>query len=351
MKSNKNPYTLMFGKLPKQAIPRLGDKMKIVQQFTDTEYSEQLYIITGVRGSGKTVFMTDVSKEISQEKNWIVIELNPEANLMEDLASKLSSENELAELFRKSKINLSFFGFGLEINGTAPITNIETAITKMLETLKKHNKRLLVTIDEVTGSKNMREFASAFQILIRKELPIFLLMTGLFENVEELQNKKNMTFLLRAPKIILAPLNISRMADSYEKSLGIERERALEMARITKGYSFAFQVLGYFCWEDDADNNSALKMFKQYLEENSYEKIWSELSPKDKEIAIGIARSSSKKVSDIRENLGITNNQFNPYKNRLIKKGLIGDDFGIAEFTLPLFQDFILEKVGYQIRI
>ena len=92
-------------------------------------------------------------------------------------------------------------------------------------------------------------------------------------------------------------------------------------------------------------------MFKQYLEENSYEKIWSELSPKDKEIAIGIARSSSKKVSDIRENLGITNNQFNPYKNRLIKKGLIGDDFGIAEFTLPLFQDFILEKVGYQIRI
>ena len=33
--------------------------------------------------------------------------------------------------------NLSFFGFGLAVKGAAPITDIEIALAKMLEVLKK----------------------------------------------------------------------------------------------------------------------------------------------------------------------------------------------------------------------
>ena len=38
-------------------------------------------MITGVRGSGKTVFMTDISKQIKEDESWIVVELNPEKDL------------------------------------------------------------------------------------------------------------------------------------------------------------------------------------------------------------------------------------------------------------------------------
>ncbi|MBQ7370412.1 MAG: hypothetical protein IJW67_00775 [Blautia sp.] len=67
-------------------------------------------MITGVRGCGKTVLMTEVTKKIKQLHNWIVVELNPERNLLEDLATKLNSDHNLAQLFSNAKINLSFFG-------------------------------------------------------------------------------------------------------------------------------------------------------------------------------------------------------------------------------------------------
>lgn len=38
--------------------------------------NQQIYMITGVRGSGKTVMLTDISKHFRKDKDWIVIELN-----------------------------------------------------------------------------------------------------------------------------------------------------------------------------------------------------------------------------------------------------------------------------------
>ena len=73
--------------------------------------------------------------------------------------------------------------------------------------MTKKKKRLLITIDEVTNTKKMRIFASAFQIFVRQDYPIFLLMTGLYENIHELQNEKSLTFLYRAPKLRLGLLD------------------------------------------------------------------------------------------------------------------------------------------------
>ena len=341
----KNPYTMLFGKEPKQVISRFSESSVIIDNFCEEEFSEQMYIITGVRGSGKTVFMSEIANELEHRKEWITVELNSESELLKDLASKLSSENSLAEIFKNANINLSFFGFGLEVSGAAPITNIETAVTKMLESIQKHKKRLLITIDEVVNSKHMSEFAGAFQIFIRKNLPVFLLMTGLYQNIDKLQNRRNLTSLLRAPKIILKPLNMRRMAENYMNTLKVPEDDAINMARLTKGYSFAFQALGYMTYEKNGDYKSAISDYKHQLEDFVYDKIWSELSIKDREFLIAIAQSGTGKVIDIRNILGITNNQFNPYKKRLEKKGLIDGSYGLAELALPMFEEYLLDKV------
>lgn len=51
---------------------------------------------TGLRCSGKTVFMTEISKEVKKNDDWIVIELNSSGDLLTDLAAALASENYLA---------------------------------------------------------------------------------------------------------------------------------------------------------------------------------------------------------------------------------------------------------------
>lgn len=87
-------------------------------------------------------------------------------------------------------------GFGVEISGTAPITDIEVALREMISNLKKHHKKVLITIDEVSNNDNICTFASAFQIMVRHDLPVFLLMTGLYENINAIQDEKNLTFCI-----------------------------------------------------------------------------------------------------------------------------------------------------------
>lgn len=76
-----------------------------------------------------------------------------------------------------------------------------------------------------------------------------------------------------------------------------------------------------------------------------YDKIWSELSQKDRMVARGIADVEGGKIKDIREHLHMETNEFNPYRKRLIKKGILsGETRGYVYFTLPLFEEYIMEN-------
>ena len=340
-----NPYTLVFGKEPLQLISRASQSTKVIETFNSETPSQQTYMITGVRGSGKTVFMNEISTKLAKEKNWITVELSSNTDLLESLASKLASDAYFAKIFQQAKINLSFWGIGLTVDGTAPITNIEVALEKIISSLSKKGKKLLITIDEVTNNEYMRVFASAFQILIRKNLPVFLLMTGLYENINSLQNEKNLTFLYRMPRIELKPLNIRTISENYKKTFNIDSDLAMKMAKLTRGYSFAFQVMGYFFWENGKDLDNVMGDYRDYLEEYVYDKVWAEMSPGDRKIALGIANCPNGRIKDIREYLDIQTNEFNPYRKRLIKKGIVnGDERGYVKFTLPLFEEYVIDN-------
>ena len=173
-------------------------------------------MITGVRGSGKTVMMTNIASELRKSEGWIVVELNPTRDLLQSLAAKIYSIPELHTLFINAKLDFSAFGLGVSIENAAPVTDydIENALELMLKYIQKSEKRLLISVDEVTNSEYIRIFASSFQIFLRNDYPIFLLMTGLYENIYNLQNDKVLTFLYRAPKLILEPLNYTLSANN-----------------------------------------------------------------------------------------------------------------------------------------
>lgn len=342
-----NPYSTVFGRQPEEMISRPLQMQDVTETFLSDPASQQIYMITGVRGSGKTVFMTNAAEKIAQDENFVVVELNPERDMLTALAAKLASYDSLASIFRSAKINLSFFGIGLEVSNSVPVTDIETALSRMLGSLQKKGKKVLVTIDEVTNSPDMKVFAASFQIFLRQELPIFLLMTGLYENIYALQNEKTLTFLYRAPKIELSSLNIGAIKENYKQNFQLSDEDAREMAKETKGYSFAFQVLGYLTYRNHGDFRGVRQQYRQYLEEYSYEKIWSELSSGDRKILYAMTVCPGGRILDIRNELGMTTNQFNPYRRRLIRKGIItGQEHGYVQFALPLFDEFVKEYYG-----
>ena len=343
-----NPFTLSFGKKPAQFISRITQTNEIVENFRADVPSNQIYMLTGVRGSGKTVMMTTVSNIIAEDNNWITLELNPARDLLQSLAAKLYGIPELHTLFLKAKFDFSEFGLGVSIENAAPVTDIETAISLMLGVLKEEGKRLLITIDEATNSDNIRVFASSFQIFLRQDYPVFLLMTGLYDNLYDLQNEKSLTFLYRAPKIVLDPLNYTAVKKHYMDIFGLSVQDAEYMALLTKGYPFAFQVLGYLYWEnrEHMTIEEILPEYDQYLEEYVYSKIWSEMSELDKKIVYEMSVSGETKIKNIREKLGMKSELFSVYRDRLKRKGVVNtQEYGHLSLALPRFDDFVKARL------
>ena len=329
---------------PVQYVSRIVQTNRIIEDYEAVPAVNQIYMVTGVRGSGKTVMMINIADILSKRDDWIVVELNATRDLLQSLASRLYAVPRLHDCFLKAKLDFSAFGLGVTIENAAPVTDVEDMVAKMLEQLQRLGKRLLITNDEVVYLEQMKVFASAFQIFMRQEYPIFILMIGLYENIYELQNDKSLTFLYRAPKIILDPLNLTAVRQQYKNIFAVEEDKAERMAALTRGYPFAFQVLGYLYWEhrDTMTLDEILPEYDQYLEEYVYSKIWSEISEKDKEILQVLAVSGEIKVKNLREKLGLASEQFSVYRERLKRKGVIDTrQYGMVSMALPRFEEFI----------
>lgn len=338
----ENPFTLVFGIRPYEYISRISQTDMIVNDFKADHSTSRVYMLTGVRGSGKTVMMTNVAAHLSEEKQWIVIELNSSRNLLNSFASKLYEKDSLQKAFIKAKLDLSILGIGVSIENAAPVTDIEVAIERMLKIVKKMKKRILITIDEVENSQSIREFVSSFQIFMREEYPVYLLMTGLYENINALQNSGNVTFLYRAPKVEMKPLDKGAIVNSYRNIFQIDISHAKVLADLTKGYAYAYQVLGYLCFEENCAENpqKILPEYDQRLSEYVYTKIWSEMSMKDREVALAMTHSEN--VSEIMKQAGMKKTEFSPYRSRLIKRGIAcAPERGKLCFLLPRFSEFI----------
>ena len=336
-----NPFTLTFGKKPTEYITRREDIDTVKNAFLEEPARCQTYLIRGVRGSGKTVLMTALAKEFADNSDWICVDLNSSQNLLDDLSYRLTDACKLtSDLFDRG-MDLSVAGFGIGFGSKGERDSVSRCET-ILADLKKHNKKLLITIDEVYNSQSMRQFASQFQIWIRKEYPIFLLMTGLYENINAIQNAPQLTFLLRSPKLTLKPLGMSQICRQYEAALDVPLETAMQLAKQTKGYAFAFQALGMIYFDSKKKSPSiedSLKILDEYLDEYVYNKIWSSLSEQDRNIVLQLSDDRAVRVKEICDAIDMSSSSFSKYRERLMNKGLITTkQHGYVELALPRFR-------------
>lgn len=341
-----NPYVLQFGQAPAQMIPRQAQAEDIRNAFLSDGLTQHIYMISGIRGAGKTVFMTKVSSFFNNS-DWITIHVNisSQSSVIEQILIHLANDDHLKKHSDISSASLNLFGIGVQLSKNSMISSSEYEVQKLLKEADKKHLKILITIDEVSSTSSIKEFAGAFQIWLRENLPVYLLLTGLYENIRELQNDKNLTFLYRSPRIDLSPLQLSAIKDNYLLNLPVSQEEAREMAINTKGYSFAFQALGYVVWKNQKYDEKTVSEYRQILADFSYDKIWSELSDNDQKVCYAIAETDNGEYSSIREILGWQNNQLNPYRKRLIDRQVIKSKRrGYVSFTLPLFKEYLLDK-------
>lgn len=347
----KNPFCISFGRKPVEYIDRIPERERILNTFTLDPITDQMFLITGVRGVGKTVLMNAAAHSLEEENEWIVLWESSAEDINESIYSDLYHKLRKGAM-GIGQMSVSFGGANVSVERKSPQENIVSRIDELLEKVGKKKKKILVVIDEVTNTPQMRSFAHMFQIECARNRPIFFLGTGLYENIEALSDENDLTFLHRAPRIVLNPLDNISVARSYQNIFGISEEKARDMAVLVKGYSFAFQALGYLYWESDKPKNleEILPAYDAMLRDASYSKIWSECSGKDQEVLKAIAKTESDSVTYIREGCGdMPPNYFSVYRARLLKRGIITSNAKrTIQFSLPRFREFVNNNILFE---
>lgn len=341
-----NPFNPTFGNVP----PIFLDKNNVINELIDEIKNgyPQPFFITGIRGSGKTSFLTRVSQILKQDSNCYCINLINEEGILTNLARKLYRKHS-SGLSKAFDIFDSVTVGGITLSKNKEISNIEEMLEELMESISKQGKYVVITIDEVNNSSAIRSFAQQYNNLKRADYPIYVLMTGLPDLVLDLQNNEHLTFLLRSRKITMQPLNNRDMENAYLDVFDGNFAIAHNMALLTKGYSYAFQLLGDIYYRhlkrqqltpSMQNFNEILVQYEITLFNNAYQKIFADISDGDRKYLVSILNHP--KLADAAKFLGKNVSYTSQYRKRMIDRNIIkATTYGKVQYTLPLFDKFI----------
>ncbi len=351
----KNPFTTTFSKAPEYTYIATRKTDEILENFKFENPSESVYKITGVRGSGKTVILAKIEEtlrnETNKESGWLVFDLNPTRDMLGQIAAMLHKEGFGKSDTKNRSVNISATvlgtggGVGYSAEKEDDFFDIGVEIETMIQQAQDKGKKILIGIDEVSKTLEMIKFAAEYGRWLRANYPVYLVCTGLYENIQEVSNVKNLTFFRRATTIKTEPLNRVRMSEMYKKQLNVDSNEAHEMAKCTKGYAYAFQELGvlYFKKRSTESLEDLIPDLKAELFAYSYEKIWEEMTETDRFLVSLLVEKEEYKREEVLKLMGNRSGNYSMYRDRLIKRGILESRQAYISLALPYFADYIKE--------
>ena len=350
----QNPFTTTFSKIPDDTYIPTEQVASVIENFSYENPSESVFKITGVRGSGKTVLLAKIEQEIIEsntENRWIVCRLSPLRDMLMQLASLLSKAISVEKGNKVHSFNISAsvlgtgggFGFSSE-KGDEPF-DIGISVEEMIKTASMQRKKILIGIDEVSKTKEMEIFALEFGKWLRAGYPVYLVCTGLYENIEQLSNGRNLTFFRRATTIKTGPLSYIRLVEMYKAKLAVSSDTAKKLAESTQGYAYAFQELGVLAFRKQGSEtyDDIIDKLKVELYSYAYEKIWEEESPEERKLLLLLDDNKEFSRQELMSALN-SSQSYSVYRDRLLRKGLIESSRrGAIKLALPFFGAYMKE--------
>ena len=360
-KQMMNPFMPSFGRFPKIVI---NQKEALTDYLTGLQTHDAKYqtsLVYGTRGAGKTVFLLNVQRSLEKLDNWCFIRLsNGQGNLLFQLLHGLQRVTGVSLVDLLKKINgINIMGSGITFKSLEQSGQIDydDYLPVLLEQLKKRGKSVLIGIDEIAVSDDVRAFGSEYQTLIGQDYDLSLLMTGLPSRISEVQNDDTLTFLLRSHRVYLSPLDERSVSRSYETAFK-RGNRQLDyvvldkLSKSVQGYAYAFQTIGYYAWRysqeslmiDEQVMNRTFDAAKVDLFRNAYERMYMDISNTDRAFINAIVKVGTPEVStsQLKEVLNKPTNYISVYRARLLDDQLIASPRrGIIRLSLPFFAEFV----------
>ena len=389
MNEIKNPFAPGAGFPPPELAGRdkILQKADILLQRVQAGRAAKSLLMTGLRGVGKTVLLTEIEQRaIELQYLTAQMEIDEPKSLAKSLIPKIrqllfqldrikgatdkvkKGLRVLVSFANSLKLKVGEIELGLDIEpekGTADNGDLSIDLPALLTILgqaaQQKQKAIVFLIDEIQylGSDELGPLIVAMHKIQQQKLPLALIGAGL-PTLPGLagDSKSYSERLFEYPSVGAlnqehAHLAISKpIIDAGEE---ITSDALEEIFQVTQGYPYFLQEWGYHIWNcapqspiQLKDVTQATRLSIQQLDNNFFKVRLDRLTPKEKQYLRAMAELNQGpyRSANVANLLGKKLNEVGPVRNSLIQKGMIySPSHGELDFTVPLFESFMKRAI------
>lgn len=365
-----NPFTPTFGTSPPLLVGRDSD----LEDFREGLWGgpgspERATLVTGLRGTGKTV-MLNAYEDVAGAEGWVVISETATPHLVdrithEHLPRLLSEHDAQQTSSRLTGVSLpGGFGANREVTDLhVPRPGLRSRLTRLAEVLGERSSGVLITVDEVhrKGIADLREIGTTIQHAFRERLEVAFVGAGLPSAVTDLLSDEVSTFLRRADRRHLRTVSAQDVARGLSIPIrGAGRDITPSALKIavdgTRGYPFMIQLVGLHAWRSAQDDDVISDSHAQRGVDQARRKVGqlvhasalADLSDVDRSFLAAMAPDDGPaRMGDIARRLGVDASYAGQYRLRLIAAEVIEPrGYGAVDFTLPGLRDHLRDHAA-----
>lgn len=373
-----NPFKPTAGKLP----PILIGRQAIIDDFrhgllNGAGAPERLMLLTGQRGYGKTVMLTELGK-VALQQGWELVSETATAGMCERMIETLTAGSPRvtgADLGPSIGIgNIASLSLGhVDFSIEQQALTLRSAINERLKKLPP-GRGICFSIDEAQAAslEDMTMLATTVQHVIRDQdltnasdkdqKGIALVFAALPSLMDDLLNDKVLTFLRRAVQRKLGPVPIVEVKNAFITSIThsgkqIDTTLALHAAQETFGYPYMVQLVGYYMWQaaesrrsqqiEETDFKEGLRDAVLAFEDAVCAPAFKGLTLAQQSFVMAMLpdQPHASKVADIAERVHKSQSWVSKYRASLIDARVIESaGYGRIRFAVPYLVEYLIKQ-------
>lgn len=355
-----NPFKPSAGAEP----PVLVGRDEVLRDFEEGLLSGvgapgRLMRITGPRGSGKTVLLTELG-DIARKHGWDVVDETARAGLAEEIRRRLT---DVREANVSVEVNLAVVKAGAEKPVQTSPANLREALDRRVIGLTKQGRGLLITIDEVQNAalEDINKIAIAVQHLVREKKNIAFVFAGITSGVLSLLGENGPTFLRRAypeelDTIPSDDISLALRATIEQSGLEISEASLHKATEATAGYAYLIQLVGFHIWRaarahadisraiTGEDVERGIKAARDGFNRAVLETALAGLTKSALEFLLAMTEDPlASSTGEIAKRLGMSGSAATTPRRQLIERQIIEPTArGYVAFSIPFMREYLI---------
>lgn len=367
-----NPYAPGAGTPPPALVGRdpLIEAADVALRRLMASRSAQHQLLTGLRGTGKTVLLNTLGsiaerhqfrvvrqEAMAEGEDTVVSLLRQARRILADLETSSATARALRSI---EAVALTISGTGLRMERGAESPDREALSDVIVDVATATAERgvgLMVALDEaqLLAAADLRRVLMGVHRCSQDGLPLWCVLAGLPNLVE--RAAKAVTYAERMFHVErLDPLSPDQVAQAIRQpaeELGVSWADASVHAVVDRsdGYPFFVQMWGYHTWNVAADEPISLEDVHRAvipteldLDSSFFAARIARIPPSEIAYVAALASlgSGSHRSREVASAMGATSSQVSSFRDRLIREGVIfAPGFGRVEFAIPHFDEYV----------